>query len=125
MFSTNTYIKTYIKERFVLILGKKCEEEDSDDEDLTSNKIKFPEFLAILEKNEKKPETEKSIIAAFRVFDKKGKGVISTKKFMKIMTGMGEKLSPAEAEEMIKQTDCYNGDGKVKYEKFVKSMMAD
>ena len=44
---------------------------------------------------------------------------------MKIMTGMGEKLSPGEIDEMVRQTECYNGDGKVKYEKFVKMMMAD
>ena len=44
---------------------------------------------------------------------------------MKIMTGMGEKLSQAEVDEMVRQTECYNGDGKVKYEKFVKMMMED
>ena len=36
---------------------------------------------------------------------------------------MGEELSQDEVEEMIKQAECYNGDGKVKYEKFVKMMM--
>ena len=44
---------------------------------------------------------------------------------MKIMTGMGEKLSQTEVDEMVRQTECYNGDGKVKYEKFVKMMMED
>ena len=78
-----------------------------------------------MEKNEKKVPTEASIIACFREFDKKGKGVISTKKLMKIMTGMGEKLSSGEIDEMVRQTECYNGDGKVKYEKFVKMMMAE
>ena len=78
-----------------------------------------------MEKYEKPLETEASIIAAFREFDRKGKGVISTKKLMKIMTGMGEKLSTEEVEEMVKYTNCYNGDGKVKYEKFVKMMFVD
>lgn len=39
------------------------------------------------------------------------------------MTGMGEKLSDAEFDQMIRQAECYNGDGKVKYRKFVKVMM--
>ena len=41
------------------------------------------------------------------------------------MTGMGEKLSTEEVDEMVKYTNCYNGDGKVKYEKFVKMMFVD
>ena len=36
---------------------------------------------------------------------------------------MGEKLSEAEVDEMIRQAECFNGDGKVKYKKFVKMMM--
>ena len=104
-----------------------CGEDDDEEEDLESlnYKIMFPDFLTVLEKNEKKPETARSIIAAFREFDRKGRGVISTKKLMKIMTGMGEKLSQTEVDEMVRQTECYNGDGKVKYEKFVKMMMED
>ena len=82
-----------------------------------------PEFLTILDKKGKEPETEQNICDAFRVFDVKGNGLISSKKLKKIMTGMGEKLSDAEVDEMIRQAECFNGDGKVKYKKFVKMMM--
>ena len=41
------------------------------------------------------------------------------------MTSMGEKLSEEEFDLMIKEAECYNGDGKVKYEKFVKFMMEE
>ena len=71
--------------------------------------------------NEKEPETEHSIIAAFREFDPKGKGVISSKKLKKIMTGMGEKLSDREIDEMIREAD-FDGDGKVCYEEFATMM---
>ena len=107
------------------ILAKCGLDEEEEDDDTPSNKITFPEFITILQKYEKPLETDASIIAAFREFDRKGKGVISTKKLMKIMTGMGEKLSTEEVDEMVKYTNCYNGDGKVKYEKFVKMMFVD
>ena len=90
-----------------------------------TNRVDFPEFLTIFEWNEKPLETEASIIDAFRQFDKKKNGLISTKKLKKIMTGMGEKLSDAEVDEMVRQAECYNGEGKVKYKKFVQVMMAD
>ena len=83
----------------------------------------FPEFLTILDRKGKEPETEEDICDAFRVFDVKGNGVISSKKMKKIMTGMGEKLSDEEFDHMIRQAECYSGDGKVKYAKFVKVMM--
>ena len=78
-----------------------------------------------MDKKGKRPETEKDICDAFRAFDVKGNGVISSKKMKKIMTSMGEKLSDEEFDIMIKEAECYNGDGKVKYEKFVKFMMEE
>ena len=41
----------------------------------------FPEVLKILDKKGKEVETEKEICNAFRAFDVKGKGVISSKNF--------------------------------------------
>ena len=38
---------------------------------------------------------------------------------------MGEKLTDEEFDFMIREAECYNGDGKVKYEKFVKVMMEE
>ena len=85
----------------------------------------FPELLKILDKKGKPPETEEDIMSAFRVFDVKGNGVISSKKMKQIMTSMGEKLSDEEFDLMIREAECYNGDGKVKYEKFVRVMMEE
>ena len=85
----------------------------------------FPEVLKILDKKGKDPETEVDICDAFRVFDVKGNGVISSKKMKKILTSMGEKLSEEEFDLMVREAECYNGDGKIKYEKFVKFMMEE
>ena len=76
----------------------------------------FPEVLKILDKKGKEAETEKEICNAFRAFDVKGKGVISSKKMKEVMTSMGEKLSDEEFDLMIREAECYNGDGKIKYE---------
>ena len=100
-------------------------EKEKEEKDALTNKIDFPEFLTMYENNYKEPETEEGIIAAFREFDKKGNGLISTKKLKKIMTGMGETLSSEEIDEMVRQAECFNGDGKVKYKKFIKMMMSD
>ena len=81
--------------------------------------------MKILEKKGKQPETEKDILDSFRAFDVKGNGVISSKKMKKILTTMGEKLTDEEFDFMIREAECYNGDGKVKYEKFVKVMMEE
>ena len=77
-------------------------EKEKEEKDALTNKIDFPEFLTMYENNYKEPETEEGIIAAFREFDKKGNGLISTKKLKKIMTGMGESLSSEEVDEMVK-----------------------
>lgn len=52
---------------------------------------------------------------AFRVFDKDGNGFISATELRHVMTNLGEKLTDAEVDEMIREadTDC---DGQVNYE---------
>lgn len=50
-----------------------------------------------------------------RVFDKDGNGVISSTELRRVMTNLGEKLSEAEVEDMIKEADV-DGDGMVNYD---------
>ena len=52
---------------------------------------------------------------AFKVFDKEGKGYIESSNFRRIMTSMGEVMSPDEIDELIKEADK-DGDGKINYE---------
>lgn len=51
----------------------------------------------------------------YRVFDKDGNGVISSTELRRVMTNLGEKLSEAEVEDMIKEADI-DGDGMVNYD---------
>ena len=57
-------------------------------------------------------DTEAEIKEAFRVFGKDGNGFISAAELRHVMTNLGEKLTDAEVDEMIKEADV-DGDGQV------------
>lgn len=50
-----------------------------------------------------------------RVFDKNNDGLISSTELRHVMTSLGERLSDAEVDDMIKEADT-DGDGMVNYE---------
>lgn len=62
------------------------------------------------------------IIDAFKVFDADGSGKITGADLKHVMTSIGEKLSPEQADSMMTEADVDAG-GKVDYEEFVKNMM--
>ena len=68
-------------------------------------------------------DSEEELREAFKVFDKDGNGFISAAELRHVMTNLGEKLSDAEVDEMIREADV-DGDGQVNYEEFVKMMVA-
>ena len=51
---------------------------------------------------------------AFRVFDKDGDGYISAVELKVVMMNLGEKLSDAEVDDMLKEADT-DGDGRIDY----------
>ncbi|CAD0010667.1 unnamed protein product [Aureobasidium pullulans] len=61
--------------------------------------------------------------AAFAVFDRDGSGTISAEELRNVMKSIGENLSDAEIDEMIKEADA-NGDGNIDYDEFAKIMSA-
>ena len=65
----------------------------------------------------------KSSTNAFRVFDKEGNGLIATAELKLIMMTIGDKMTEAEADEMIHEADI-DDDGVINYEEFVRMMMA-
>lgn len=50
----------------------------------------------------------------FRVFDKNNDGLISSSEMRHVMTNLGEKLTQAEVDDMIKEADM-DGDGMINY----------
>ncbi|XP_078694906.1 uncharacterized protein LOC144923896 [Branchiostoma floridae x Branchiostoma belcheri] len=56
----------------------------------------------------------------FKTFDKDGNGFITKEEIKQGMAAMGQKLTDAEVDEMMKNCDT-DGDGKINYEEFAKS----
>lgn len=93
-----------------------------------NGEIDFPEFLTMMARKMKDTDSEEEIKEAFKVFDKNGDGKISAAELRHVMTsigmalpswtggltGVGEKLSDQEVDEMIKEADT-DGDGEINY----------
>ena len=60
---------------------------------------------------------EDEILEAFKVFDKDGNGLISSRELKHVMGNLGESLSEDEVEAMIKEADT-DGDGSINYAEF-------
>ncbi|XP_054278955.1 calmodulin-like [Macrosteles quadrilineatus] len=82
-----------------------------------TEKIDFEGFLALMSRLVIDSDVE--IIQAFRVFDKEGTGVVSTKDLRQALTSLGEVMTAEEVEQLILEADV-NGDGVIKYEDFVR-----
>jgi len=87
-----------------------------------SGTIDFPEFLVMMARKMRDTDSEEELREAFRVFDKDGNGFISASELRRIMTNLGEKLSDAEVDEMIREADS-TGDGQIDYDEFVLKLM--
>lgn len=85
--------------------------------------IDFPEFLNLMARKMKDTDSEEELKEAFKVFDKDQNGYISAAELGHVMANLGEKLTPEEIDEMIKEADT-DGDGQVNYEEFVRMMLA-
>ncbi|RMX59953.1 hypothetical protein pdam_00001118 [Pocillopora damicornis] len=60
-------------------------------------KVRFPEFLKMMaEQHKKNLNSEREILAAFTALDRNKTGVVSRKQLQHLMTGTGDKLTPAE-----------------------------
>jgi len=66
---------------------------------------------------------EEEFCKAFEMFDKNSDGYITVEELRDAMKSMGEKISFEEAEEEIRKADK-DGDNRMNYKEFVKSMLA-
>lgn len=57
-------------------------------------------------------DTEQELLNAFKVFDKDGSGTISIEELRNVLRSLGENLTDAELDEMVKLADR-NGDGHI------------
>ncbi|GFO12054.1 calmodulin [Plakobranchus ocellatus] len=68
-------------------------------------------------------ERKNEMLRAFQLIDKNNDKFIDSKELMATLTSLGEPLSEAEVNAMIKVADV-NKDGKIDYEEFVKFIIA-
>merc|ERR1712106_1314136 len=61
-----------------------------------NGEIDFDEFLTMMAKKLKETDLEEDIREAFRVFDNKNSGTISTQELRHIMSNLGEKMKDSE-----------------------------
>ncbi|KAH3855357.1 calmodulin-beta-like isoform X2 [Dreissena polymorpha] len=84
--------------------------------------IEFDEFCNMMEKKrEDAGDPEEEMREAFKVFDKDGSGTISAEELRFVMANLGEKLSDADIDDMMKAADT-DGDGEINYQEFCAMM---
>ncbi|KAL4940770.1 hypothetical protein BDV06DRAFT_213222 [Aspergillus oleicola] len=86
--------------------------------------IDFNEFLILMSRKAKESDPEAELRAAFAVLDQDKSGTISADELRRVLTSIGDNVSDADVEEMLKLADV-NGDGTIDYEEFVKLMAQD
>ena len=88
---------------------------------------KFDEFLPIYSgiMKEKQEGTFADFMEAFKTFDREGLGFVSAAEVRHVISNYGERLEDDEIENIMKLTDTVpDMDGNVKYEDFIKKVMA-
>ena len=77
--------------------------------------IDFMEFLEVMASKMGEHTFEDDLRDAFQLFDRDCNGYISKRELTFVMTSLGEQMSDAAVENMIKEVDL-DGDGRVNYE---------
>ncbi|KAJ3016660.1 UNVERIFIED_CONTAM: hypothetical protein HDU68_012098 [Siphonaria sp. JEL0065] len=83
--------------------------------------IEFNEFLLLMARKLKDADSEEELKSAFKVFDKDGNGFISAEELRSVMANLGEKLSEADIDAMIRENDT-DSDGQINYQEFLTMM---
>lgn len=91
----------------------------------STSSLGLPDLLSVLARMPAvdPAQLERELRAAFKVFDKEGKGMIPAGELKHIVTSLGERLSDAEAEEMLMVADP-TGSGSVDYEQFIQAIVS-
>lgn len=83
--------------------------------------IDFLEFLEVMANKMGEHTFEDDLRDAFQLFDTDCNGYISKRELTFVLTSLGEQITDAAVENMIKEVDL-DGDGRVNYEEFLRIM---
>ena len=84
-------------------------------------KLKFDDFLKLIERKMKETKDTETYYEVFKMFDKEETGYISASEIKYMMANLGEKLTDREVNEMLNCADTEENN-KISYEEFVKMM---
>ncbi|XP_002163186.3 calmodulin-A isoform X1 [Hydra vulgaris] len=91
-------------------------------ESLHKGSLDFPQFILILEKNLKTPDSTEDIIKAFETLDPKRSGYIRASDIYTIITSLGDpKINSEEVNEMLREADVKKN-GVINYREFAKKL---
>ena len=87
-------------------------------------RVTFEMFLPMLQDVSSKPirDTVDDFVEGLKHFDKEGNGLISAVELRHLLTGLGEKMSEEEVEQLIHGKE--DSQGNINYEEFVKMVLA-
>uniref|UniRef100_A0A8B9P9J6 Calmodulin-like protein 4 n=2 Tax=Apteryx TaxID=8821 RepID=A0A8B9P9J6_APTOW len=83
--------------------------------------LDFSTFLNIMYRQMKQEEPEKEILTALSMIDRQKKGFITAAELRAKLTRLGEKLSEAEVDDLLKEAKV-GPNGTIKYEEFVRTI---
>ena len=110
-------IKQYTKKQ----VGEMLKAFDADD----NGELSLDEFIVLLRKKggskKGKLSYDEELKQAFAVFDVDGNGTISDEELASVMNALGENLTKADIDFMIKAVDI-NSDGEIDFDEFKKMM---
>jgi len=88
---------------------------------------KLEEFLPIYEKISEDKDSKGSFAEfneCFKTFDREGQGFMSAAELRNVLTGLGEKLTDAEVDELIASTDTREDlEGNIQYANFIEKVL--
>jgi Ca2+-binding EF-hand superfamily protein len=94
---------------------------------LGEKQYKFEEILPIFKQASSADEagTFADFMEAFKTFDREGQGFINAAELRHVLTMLGERLTDADVDMILKHTGTEEDlDGNIKYEEFIKKVMA-
>ena len=89
-----------------------------------NGEIDFDEFLHLVSKKMKDSDIQDKSLEAFKIFDRKNKGVIHINEIKNILMNMGEKMPASEVEMLIKDLEL-NAQGELDYNAFLANIFSN
>ena len=94
------------------------EQADSDN----NGQIEFGEFINIMKRHWREPESVEDLTEAFQLIDVNKDGSVDVKELTNFLTSFGEALSEQEVKAVVSVYDM-DGDGKLNYKEFIGKLL--